>query len=194
MKRIDFIKNDGAKGESARLFEQKCQNGFWEKYIRCGTVIDFGYKGGANFPPLFKGSQGLDLETPGYDGKNFPFLDNTIGTILASHVLEHLADYGLFFRECIRCLSKYGTLIISVPLKDTYERKQIPPSRFNPDHKRFYTAATLLYEIENSINRNQYRILYLEEHLNILDFQLKSEKHAAGPYEIECVLEKISNS
>lgn len=185
MKRIDFIKNDGAKGESARLFEEKRQNGFWKKYIRCGTVIDFGYKGGANFPPLFKGAQGLDLETPGYDGKNFPFLDNTIGTILASHVLKYLADYGLFFRECIRCLSKYGTLIISVPLKDTYERKQTPPSHFNPEHKRFYTAATLLYEIENSIKIQHYLILYLENHLNTSYFHLIPKKQTICAYEIK---------
>lgn len=192
MKKIPFIMSPGAGGESTRFFSQKLQNGFWDKYIRYGTVVDFGYKGGKNFSPLFNNSIGLDLDTPGYDGKNFPYGDNSIGTILASHVLEHLLDYGYFFRECFRCLMDKGTLILSVPLKDTYERQNVPISRFNHDHKRFYTASRLLYEIETQLPRNIYRIIYLEERFNVFDLNLPLEKHATGPYEIECVLEKIS--
>ncbi len=191
VERISLIKSERLRGEPARLFDERLNEGFWDKFIRPGVVIDIGYKGGEASTPLFRDSVGIDLDTPGYDGKNLPYDDGSVGTVHASHLLEHIADYQYFFRECFRALAFDGTLIIIVPLMEAYERRKVAPSIFNPDHKRFYTAARLLYEIETSLPRTAYRVAHLRERIRTTDFSLPEHQHALGPYEIECVLEKI---
>ncbi len=188
--RIALTKSDDLTGEPSRLFDSRAAEGFWDRYVRPGTVVDIGYKGAFNSPPIFKDALGLDLDTRGYDGRNLPYPDSTIGTIHASHLLEHIADYGFFFRECLRVLVEDGTLILFLPLMDSYERKSTPPSVFNGEHKRFYTCARLLGEIESSLPRHAYRVIHVRERFRVADFSRSPELHAAGPYEIECVLEK----
>jgi hypothetical protein len=81
---------------------------------------------------------------------------------------------------------------LSVPLKEVYERKEFPPSVFSKDHKRFYTIQRLFYEIELSIPRPVYKVIFCEEHFNdSSDFNLPLYEHAHGPYEIEIILEKL---
>lgn len=190
--KIDFTKPVGLKGESAKLFDSRLKEGFWDRYVRYGIVIEIGYKGGENSVPIFNDAIGLDVGTPGYDGKHIPYDDGSIGTIYTSHLLEHISDYKYFFKECFRALVTHGTLILIVPLKDTYERREAPPSRWNYDHKRFYTSVSLLKEIEETFSRNEYRVIHLRERFRPSDLLLPIEKHAVGPYEIECVIEKIS--
>lgn len=191
MNRISLTQASNAVGESSRGFESRQREGFWEIYVRPGIVIDIGYKGeGPNGQPVFPEAVGLDIGTPGYDGKNIPFADSTVGTVHASHLLEHIADYQFFLRECLRVLIPGGTLILMVPLMEAYEQKATPPSRFNGDHKRFYTASRLCQELEHSLQRDSYRIVHLREKFNMADFNRAVGSHAAGPYEIECVIEK----
>lgn len=47
--------------------------------------------------------------------RSIPLVDGCVDTVLASHVLEHLPDPGLFLRECQRVLSPGGHLIVLVP-------------------------------------------------------------------------------
>jgi hypothetical protein len=190
-KRIELVRSDGLVGEPTRLFDQRLAEGFWERFIRPGVVVDIGYKGAANSTPIFRDAIGLDVDTPGYDGKTLPFGNESIGTFHTSHLLEHIADYGLFLRECFRTLVLDGTLIIIVPLMEAYERRRTPPSVFNADHKRFYTSARLLFEIESSLPRTVYRVAHLRERFRSSDFLLPEDKAALGPYEIECVIEKV---
>jgi SAM-dependent methyltransferase len=191
VERISLTKSDGLRGEPARLFDERLSEGFWDKFVRPGVVIDIGYKGGEGSSPLFRDCVGIDIDTPGYDGKNLPYDNGSVGTVHASHLLEHIADYQYFFRECFRALAFDGTLIIMVPLMEAYERRRVAPSIFNPDHKRFYTAARLLSEIESSLPRTAYRVAHLRERIRTTDFSLPENQHALGPYEIECVVEKI---
>ena len=188
--RINLVMSDGQRGEPTRLFESRATEGFWERFVRPGIVIDIGYKGAADSAPIFREAVGLDIGTPGYDGRNLPYGDGSVGTIHASHLLEHVADYGHFLRECLRVLSFEGTLILLVPLMDSYERRLTPPSVFNQDHRRFYTSARLLFEIESSLPRPTYSILHLRERFRVSDLFLPQDVHALGPYEIECVLAK----
>ena len=189
--RIALKKSEGLRGEASRFFDERKAEGFWDRFVRPGPVVDVGYKGADDSAPIFKGAIGLDLDTPGYDGRNLPFESGTIGTIHASHLLEHIADYSYFFRECLRALAYDGTLIIFVPLMEAYEAKRVPPSRFNEDHKRFYTSARLLFDIESSLSREAYRIAHLRERFRPEDLVRAPEQHATGPYEIECVIEKL---
>jgi SAM-dependent methyltransferase len=191
-KRVELVRSTGLGGEATRLFDSRVAEGFWDRFVRPGVVVDIGYKGALNSTPIFRDAIGLDTDTPGYDGRNLPYADGSMGTIHASHLLEHVADYGHFFRECLRVLAVEGTLIIFVPLMDTYERRPTPPSSFNADHKRFYTAARLLLEIEASLPRATYALLHLRERFRVSDLSVPSHVHAEGPYEIECVLEKVA--
>ena len=59
--------------------------------------------------PHYKPDMIFDLE------KTWPFKDNTISEIYASHVLEHLVDYRTFFREAWRVLKPNCLLQIRVP-------------------------------------------------------------------------------
>jgi SAM-dependent methyltransferase len=47
--------------------------------------------------------------------KTWPFASSTVSDIYASHLLEHLADYGAFFGEAWRVLQPNGTLTLRVP-------------------------------------------------------------------------------
>ena len=192
MTAIRFEKSIRASGEAARGFCRRLERGFWSDYVPEGAIVDIGYKGGDSLAqPLFKGALGLDLDTPGYNGSDFPFESSTISCVHASHFLEHVSDYAKFFREAFRVLRPHGTLIITVPMMEAYERKTTPPSRFNGDHKRFYTSSRLLSEVEKSLPRDNYRILHLRELFNVTDLTLPPDRHANGPfYEIELVVQK----
>lgn len=189
---LKFEVSDRAMGEARRGFENRINNGFWDAYLKDGLLIDIGYKGGdQNAEPLFKNAIGIDFDTPGYNGRDLPFENDSIATIHASHLLEHIADYGYFFRESIRVLKSGGTLILTVPLMQAYENRLTPLSIFNPDHKRFYTSHRLCYELETSLPRNSYRIIHLRELFNMNDLSRNTNSHAVGPfYEIECVVQK----
>jgi SAM-dependent methyltransferase len=64
-----------------------------------------------------------------------PFDDASVDYILASHLLEHLPDFGLIMNECHRVLKPGGLFDIIVPL---------PCEAFwrDPTHIRPYTAST----------------------------------------------------
>jgi len=84
-----------------------------------------------------------------------------------------------------------GHLVIAVPHRDLYERKPTLPSRFNTDHKRFYTPGLLLKEIEEALPVGGYRIRSLRDIDEGFDYTIPPERHAAGCYEIELVLQKL---
>jgi hypothetical protein len=191
MKKINFELSSNAIGEAKIGFQLRLDNGFWNAYIRPGLVLDIGYQGGyPGAEPIFKEAIGLDIGTPNYNGRDNPYPENSVGTVHASHLLEHISDYGYFFRDVFRALMPGGTLILTVPLMQAYENRLTPLSAYNPDHKRFYTSSRLLYEIETSLPRNLYRVIHLRELFNMNDLD-RQDGHAAGPfYEIECVLEK----
>jgi SAM-dependent methyltransferase len=123
---------------------------------------------------------------------HLPFPDGSQDTVFSSHSYEHIGDYGVALREWYRVLRVGGFIVVFVPHKYLYERKSTPPSLFNPDHKRFYTAASLLREFEESLPANGFRIRHLAENDFGFDYSTPIGEHAHGCYEIELVVEKIS--
>jgi SAM-dependent methyltransferase len=184
---IKFEMHNNASSEGRHGFDRRLKDGFWERNVREGIFIDLGY--GIGSAPIFADAIGLETDTPGYNGKDIPFADNAVGTIHTSHVLEHIEDYQSFIKECFRALRPGGTLILIVPLMQAYENRDALPSQWNPDHKRFYTAATLLIEIETTIPRKDYKVIHLAEWFNVSDIG-RASGHATRPYEIELVIEK----
>ena len=78
-----------------------------------------------------------------------------------------------------------------MPHQCLYEKKAAPPSRWNEDHKRFYTPGSLLAEFEESLPPNGYRIRHLTDNDLGYLYDIGPEQHAAGCYEIELVIQKI---
>jgi predicted SAM-dependent methyltransferase len=118
------------------------------------------------------------------------FEDEKFDYIYSSHVLEHLEDPCKAIKNWFRISKNGGFLIIVVPSKYRYEKKESLPSRWNGDHKRFYTITTLASEIENALIPNSYTIEYIKDCYEDYDWNLPPEVHSVGEYQIECVVRK----
>jgi Methyltransferase domain len=179
--------------EAARNWERRQREGFIAKYLSGNAVLDIGYRGGVpDSEPITETAIGIDLDYPGYDGKTLPFPALSQDAVFASHVLEHIEDWQGALADWYRVLKIGGHLVIAVPHRDLYERKSAPPSRFNLGHKRFYSPASLLAEIEEALPVAGYRIRSLRDIDDGFDYGVPPERHAAGCYEIELVIQKIA--
>jgi SAM-dependent methyltransferase len=178
--------------EAARSYQRRVESGFFKKYLSAKSILDIGYRGeDQTSVPIVEQAIGIDLDYPGYDGVHLPFPDDSQDTVFSSHSYEHIGDYRVALREWYRVLRVGGFIVVFVPHKYLYERKSTPPSLFNPDHKRFYTAASLLREFEESLPANGFRIRHLAENDFDFDYSTAIGEHARGCYEIELVIEKI---
>jgi SAM-dependent methyltransferase len=178
--------------EARKSFDRWLKSGFVSAYLAGANILDVGYKGYQDDAhPILPWAVGIDLEYPGYDGSTLPFGDQSQDTVFNSHVLEHILDYRQAIRDWFRVLKVGGHLIIIVPHQFLYERMVDPPSRWNQDHKRFYTAASLLKEVEESLDGTTFRVRFLEDNDRGFDYSIPPEEHAGGCYEIILVIEKI---
>ena len=157
-----------------------------------GKGLDIGYRGYLKeIEPITEGAIGVDTDYPGYNGQDLPFASESMDFVHASHVLEHVDDYVKALQEWHRVLKVGGYMIINVPHRDLYEKRWAKPSRWNKDHKRFYTPASLLREIEVSLPVNSYRVRRLIDNDLGFDYDRGPELHSSGSYEIELILQKI---
>ncbi len=179
--------------EAGKTYHRHCADGFFRRYMAGDVVLDIGYKGYDNPKGItvIPHAIGVDLDYPGYDGTTLPFADRSVDTVYSSHCLEHIDAYQDVLRDWYRVLKIGGFLVCVVPAQLLYERKERPPSRHNLDHKRFYTAASLLLEVQASLEENSYRLRHLEENDMGYDYERPIDRHPAGCYEIVLVLEKI---
>src|SRR5437763_4670563 len=178
--------------EAARSYQRRVESGFFKKYLSGKNILDIGYRGeDQTSVPIVERAIVIDLDYPGYDGVHLPFAKDSQDTVFSSHSYEHIGDYGVALREWYRVLRVGGFIVVFVPHKYLYERKSTVPSFFNPDHKRFYTAASLLREFEESLPVNGFRIRHLADNDLGFDYSTPIGEHARGCYEIELVVEKI---
>lgn len=176
--------------ETKKAEAQRIEENFYDLYMR-GFGLDIGYRGAGNFEPVIPTATGIDLDTPGYDGKVLPYPDQSQDFVYSSHMLEHVQEPIPVIRDWFRVLKQGGHLIITVPHRDLYEKKQTLPSRWNGDHKRFYRAAQLLSEIEMALVPNTYRLRQCKDCDDGFNYELGPDTHSIGRYEIECVVQKI---
>lgn len=179
--------------ESKKFLERHFADGFLDMYMSGECVIDIG-NGGRNYNAVLPHAISVDLDYPDYNGYDLPFSDGKVNTVYSSHCLEHISDYKRAIQDWYRVLAPHGFIIIVVPHMFLYEKKREPISRFNGDHKRFYTGASLLKEIEESLEPNSYRIRYLADNDYNYDYSLGPEVHAdvKGHYDMEVVVQKIN--
>ena len=188
---MKYNRNRRVGEESSKTYVQKIENGFFDKYMS-GAGLDIGYAGYIpNTVPILESAIGITLDYPGYDGHILPFADNSQDYVYSSHVLEHIKSFQEPIREWLRVVKPGGYIITVVPHRDLYEKKDTPPSRFNEDHKRFYTPQKLLLEFEISLPKNSYRVRHLQENDKGHDYTHPAEEHSKGEYEIEVVIQKL---
>jgi SAM-dependent methyltransferase len=151
--------------------------------------IDIGYGGRGSTPIL--DFLGYDKDTRGFAPSHMPFKNESFECVFSSHCLEHIDDYKLSISEWFRILKTRGHLVLILPHKFLYEKKECIPSVYNKDHKRFYTPASLMREVEESLEPNSYRVRCLMDFDYKFDYSLGRELHSKGNYSIVLVLEKI---
>lgn len=179
--------------ESQKTFMQKQATGFFDKYM-FGKGLDIGFKGdNPNAKPILESAIGIDLGYPAYDGLHLPFMDDTQDYVYSSHCLEHISDWFTAIKEWYRVTKPGGYIVTIVPHCDLYEKKTELPSRFNPDHKRFYNSAELLNEFDSSLGVNRYRVRHLRENDEGHDYNQPAEEHSLWLYEIELVIQKLTH-
>ena len=179
--------------ESRKSYAEKIESGFFAKYLSGPNVMEVGYRGyEEGNVPIVPQAIGVDVGYPGYEGASFPFADASFDAIYSSHCFEHIGDWRGVLRDWYRLLKVGGFLIVVVPHQLLFERKRSLPSPINPDHKRFYTAKSLLGEIEQALPENGYRIRHLVENDAGFDYSIMPYQGTDGCYEIELVVEKIA--
>ena len=82
-------------------------------------------------------------------------------------------------------------MIVTVPHKFLYEKRKALPSRWNKDHKRFYTPSSLLSEVEEALEPNTYRVIRLKDNDYGFNYARGPLDHSSGCYEIELILQRI---
>jgi len=179
--------------ETGKSHNRRMDEKFYDLYLK-GRGIDIGYRGNSNQnTETIINSIGVDFGYNGYDGIYLPFDDMIMDFVYTSHCMEHISNNNLklCLNEWFRVLKINGFLIITVPHQYLYEKKLNLPSRYNSDHKRFYTPGKLLNEIENIFIPNTYRIIYIKDCDYQFDYNISPEQHSCGEYQIECVIQKI---
>jgi SAM-dependent methyltransferase len=180
-------------GETGKSFLARLAGGFFARYLSGPVILDIGYKGASrDAVPVLPHAIGVDLDYPGYDGVRLPFTDGSVDTVFASHVLEHVRDARLALGDWFRAIRTGGFIVCIVPHQFLYERKQAPPSDWSGEHLRFYTPASLLREVEEALEPNSYRVRHLADNDFGYVYDLSPDRHPAGCYEIELVVEKIT--
>jgi SAM-dependent methyltransferase len=178
--------------EARKTFPAKLDSGFINKYLSGRSILDIGFRGYEDdILPIVPNAIGIDHDYPGYDGRHLPFPDLSQDAVYSSHCLEHIADCRQAITEWFRVVKYGGYLIIAVPHQFLYEKRAMLPSRWNADHKRYYTPSSLLREIETSLAPNTYRVRHLIDNDADYDYSIPPKRHAEGCYEIELVIEKI---
>jgi SAM-dependent methyltransferase len=167
------------------------ENRFYDKYMQ-GRGIDVGAVGSDNTTvAILPGAQIIDLGTPGYDGITLPLTDESQDYVFSSHMWEHVKERDLILKEWFRVTKIGGYVIIFLPHQFLYEKKKELPSKWNGDHRKFFTPGIAMREIENIIEPNTYRLRFMRDNDDGFDYSRGPTVHSHGRYQIEIVLQKI---
>jgi SAM-dependent methyltransferase len=178
--------------EARQSYRRKIESGFLDRYLSRPNILDIGYKGGdPESLPIVPQAVGVDRDFPNYDGRVLPFPDESQDAVFSSHCLEHIEHYRSVLAEWYRVLCIGGYLIVAVPHQWLYERKALLPSLHNRGHRRYYTPASLMREVEESLPVGGYRVRHLRDNDDNFDYTVPPHLKARGCREIELVVERI---
>lgn len=192
---------DGGSGQPGRRiavsfrksYARRVREGFMARYLSGERILDVGFRGGdPDAVPITETAVGVELDYPGYDGIHLPFPDGSQDAILAAHVLEHIPNWAEVLADWYRVLRIGGFLVIMVPHRYLFERRPDLPSLWNGDHKRFYTPASLLTELEKALPINGFRVRHLFDNDIGFPYDAPQDTPPGGNFEIELVIERIA--
>lgn len=177
--------------EPMRHWVRWSNSGFFEKFLS-GQGVDVGYGKAQGFKPILPNTVGFDIGDQDYDGLRLPCNINSLDYVFSSHMLEHVQFPHEYVKEWWRKLKVGGHMFIVVPHKWRYEGKEMPPSRWNEDHKIFFMPSDLLKLIENCITPMTYEIVHFRDNADNYNYNLGADEHPAGAYDIEVCIKKIA--
>jgi len=185
-----YIYRPYCPGETTKARDRRIREGFFDLYCK-GKGLDIGFGGDL----ITENAEGFDFEHG--DAQNLEKLkDNTFDFVYSSHTIEHLPNPSEALKNWFRVLKSGGCLIVYLPHRDLYEKKNTLPSRFNPTHLHFFLpdmdekpdTLGVLPLINKSISN--YELIYIK----VCDegFSIKDPlSHSDGEYSIEVVLRKL---
>lgn len=185
---------ENTQGESQRARRRRLQEGFFEEFCQ-GRGLDIGAGG----DPLFKDIETWDWAHGQGDATFMQGVpDDSYDFVYCSHVLEHLHDPWAGIRSWFRILKPGGFLIVAVPHRDLYEKKLELPSKWNPDHKKFWLLDVhenkwtlgLVQTIREALHGKDFALIQARTCMRNLVNQRDPDKHSWGEYSNEAVVKK----
>jgi SAM-dependent methyltransferase len=184
-----YIYRPYCPGETTKAHARRIREGFFDLYCK-GKGLDIGFGGDL----ITANAEGFDFEHG--DAQYLEKLkDSTFDFVYSSHTIEHLPNPSEALKNWFRVLKSGGYLIVYLPHRDLYDKKNTLPSRFNPTHLHFFLPEMdekpdtlgVLPLINKSISN--YELIYIK----VCDegFSIKDPlSHSDGEYSIEVVLRK----
>lgn len=123
-------------GEVSKAHARRVREGWYEKFCPADAIgIDIG----CQHDPIHPGYRKYDIIFGDGDATFMEGVpDDSYEVVHASHILEHLDDPITALRNWWRILKPGGHLIVLVPHQHLYERKEMPPSNWNHEHRTFW--------------------------------------------------------
>lgn len=180
---------DDYKGETHKSHERRMREGFFDKYCK-GEGLDIGYGSDVIMP----GCSGWDLRNG--DAQYIREVeDESFDYVYSSHCLEHVWDVRVALKNWFRVVRKGGYMIIAVPHRDLYEKKNNLPSRWNGDHKHMFLIGSadgedtldIVNEVSESLENYQIQYVKICDEGHTISDPLV---HSDGEYQIEMVIKK----
>jgi SAM-dependent methyltransferase len=177
--------------ETTKARPRREREGFFQKYCS-GRGLDIGYGG----DPLTPDCLGWDIEH-GDAQYLMGIEDQTFDFVYSSHTLEHMANPGVALRNWWKAVKPGGHLILYLPHRDLYEKRQTLPSRWNMDHKYFFILDNndppdtigILPLIDDTLSN--YEVTEAKECSEGHTIR-EPERHSDGEYSIEVVIRKLA--
>lgn len=119
-------------GETSKARPRRVREGFFDANCQ-GAGLDVGFGGDL----VTESCRGWDVEHGDAELLG-GVADGSFDFVYSSHTLEHVGSTERALGNWWRVLRPGGRLILYVPDRDLYEKRTRLPSRFNPDHKRFF--------------------------------------------------------
>lgn len=185
-----LVGRSGMRSETSKAENRRKAEGFFDAYCK-GRGIDIGYGGDL----LCSNAKGWDMEHG--DAQYMTGVpDIKYDFVYSSHTLEHMVEPSVALQNWWRVIKPNGYLMLYVPDRDLYERKQRLPSKWNPDHKHYFTLGVesppdtinLVNLVSSSLKG--FKIIYAKVcNNNYVDNGIES--HAQGEYSLEMVIQKL---
>ncbi|MGD0296270.1 MAG: class I SAM-dependent methyltransferase [Bryobacteraceae bacterium] len=131
-------------GMLAFLFDPSC--------TLCGSELSPTAIAKANELARRKGYRKVDLKIPS-ESEPFPFEAGSFDVVIASHVVEHVADDIDFMRAMLRMTKPGGHLVILVPLDFPFSGVVSEQQLINPEHLSSGHYHVRWYNFESFLHR-----------------------------------------